>query len=47
VVGFREAARHLHTASPPFNPTFAFAAALVCHCIFEGVSAPPHASGLT
>jgi hypothetical protein len=27
--------------------SFAFASAFVCHCIFEGLSAPPEASGRT
>jgi hypothetical protein len=27
--------------------SFAFASALVCHCMFEGASGPPHASGTT
>jgi hypothetical protein len=26
--------------------SFAFASAIVCHCMFDGASAPPHASGL-
>jgi hypothetical protein len=45
----RTAHRRAPYRAQPFvsHRSLAFASALVCHCIFDEASAPPHASGMT